>query len=65
MGFDHVGDQKLLFWGGGAKARVVIANEEVALLGVLAREKSGSGVDAVLEGVHFGSGLSLIGAGAG
>jgi hypothetical protein len=65
LGLDEGIDQERLLGGGGAEAVVVIEGEGFEILGGLAGDDPGAGVDAGFEGVETGDGLALGSAGAG
>ena len=61
----RVSTRKRLLGGGGEEAVVVIEGEGFEVLGGLAGDDLGAGVDAGFKGVETGDGLALGSAGAG
>jgi hypothetical protein len=65
LGLDEGIDEERLLGGVGVEAVVVIEGEGFEILGGLAGDDLGAGVDAGFEGVETGDGLALGSAGAG
>jgi hypothetical protein len=65
FGLDQGIDEKAVLGGFGAEAVVVIEGEGFEILGGLAGDDLGAGVDAGFESVETGDGLALGSAGAG